>query len=111
MSNTNGSVFVSAPATLSEDTAWPVRSDVFAEVLDVGAGEDLAADEYDKWEADDEAWDEYADESSWYAQDPPSAWSNHVDEVDSVGEAYVDEADWAAEYPADEWADSENDFA
>jgi flagellum-specific peptidoglycan hydrolase FlgJ len=111
MSSTNGSVFVSSPATLSEETAWPVRSDVFAEMLDVGAGEDVAADEYDNSEADEEAWDEYADESNWYAEDSPSMWSNPVDEVDSIGEAYLEEADWAAEYPADEWADSEDDFA
>jgi hypothetical protein len=109
MSITNGSVFVSSPAALSEETAWPLRSDVFAEMPDIGS-EDLASDEYDEWEANDETWEADAGESNWYAEDSPQAWASYVGEVDSLGEAYVDEADWAAEYPADEWTEAADDF-
>jgi hypothetical protein len=91
MSSTNGSVFVASPATLSEETAWPLRSDVFAETLDAGF-------EFD------------SGESSWYAEDSPQAWASYVGEVESIGEAYVDEADWAAEYPTDEWTEAADDF-
>ncbi len=98
MSSTNGSVFVSSPATLSEETAWPLRSDVFAEMPE-------------EQEAGEEAWNAPAGESTWYAEDSPQAWASYVGEVESIGGAYVNESDWATEYPTDEWTEAIDEFA
>lgn len=97
---TNGSVFVSSPAALSEESAWPLRSDVFAEMPDIDSG-DVATDEYE-WQDDEETSLANTEQDNLFAEDSPQAWASYVGEVDSVGESYVDEAVWATEYPADE---------
>jgi hypothetical protein len=100
MSSANGSVFVSSTAALSEETVWPLRSDVFAEMPD-RCSEDLTS-ENDEWEAADESSEAGADESDWYAEDSPEAWSSCLGESDSAGGAYLDEADRAADYVLEE---------
>ena len=70
---TNGSVFVTSPSALPEETAWPLRSDVFAEMPDIHS-EDVSNE--DEWAADEEAWEAGAEESNWYTEDSPQAWAS-----------------------------------
>ena len=90
MSSANGSVFAVSPAMPSQETSWPVRTDVFAEIGSQDWEEPVTAEyeDTDVAEVSDEAWTEYADE------------------FEPAGEMSLDEAQWPAEYSADEWTAS-----
>ncbi|MET0454806.1 MAG: glucosaminidase domain-containing protein [Mycobacterium sp.] len=74
--STNGSVFVWSPPTLAEDTAWPLRSDVFAELSDIGFDNPRQESEIDLEQAD------------WTAEYPADEWSETPDDFAPMDEAF-----------------------
>lgn len=77
MSPTNSSIFVSSAATFSEESSWPVRSDVFAEMSDVSQGEGWTA----AWAPEVHSFEEAdAKETDWAAEYPTDGWAEAVDE-------------------------------